>query len=210
MPKKSFIAEYEQKIKEIESFLGMVKRESCTIIITHLEIYGRMTHHDLLKRTNLSRGTIFRSLTLLQEAGIVAKGEDPEIEDKRMNTYYYLKKATMEYPQFEQEFLDYLAETKRSTLYEDGLLSWSIYPSAMLKETARIRTKKILEKHDKGKPPSEGFCVSFQIASIADSTTIFEKILACIEEVNKHCSIGDRKTPLEHPKVFSLVYVPLD
>ncbi|MFX0117107.1 MAG: hypothetical protein ACFFB3_21345, partial [Candidatus Hodarchaeota archaeon] len=114
MQKKSFIAEYEQKIKEINSFLEIAKRESCTIIMTNLEIYGRMTHRDLLKRTNLGRGTIFRSLNLLKEAGIVAKGEDPEIEDKRMNTYYYMKKDTFEYPKFEQEFLGYLDETNRS------------------------------------------------------------------------------------------------
>lgn len=211
MQKKSVNAEYEQKIKEIESFLEIVKRDSCTIIMTHLEIHGRMTHHELLKKTNLGRGTIFRSLALLQEAGIVAKGEDPEIEDKRKKFYYYMKKLTFEYPKFDPELLAYLTETNRAKLYEDWLFSWSIQPTAMLKETARIRTKKILENRDRGEALSDdGFCVVFQISSIADSATIFEKIQECIAEVNKQSSEVSSEKPLENPKVFSLFYFPLD
>lgn len=66
-------SDLEKQISRIPLVTKIINTESCLLIYSYLTLYGKTTPVELRQRINLSKATVFRSLALLTEAGIVSK-----------------------------------------------------------------------------------------------------------------------------------------
>ncbi|MHA2364043.1 MAG: hypothetical protein ACXAC7_08785 [Candidatus Hodarchaeales archaeon] len=217
MVKVEKIDYYEKIIQGIERQLKVFVHESCSIIYTYLNIFGRMTYKDLLDKTELGRGTIFRSLSLLQEANLVAKGTDPDIKDKRKKSYYYAKENDL-LVNMTKEFCEYLDQTNREEIFKIWQNHELTIPNLTMKTVTRIRRQKQFESITKGLASSEEddslkLMLSYsEIASIADRNKLLEKIMTCVNEFETQMQQETRnyKEPMVKPTALQIVFVPID
>lgn len=209
---------YEETIRMMEKQLQVFVHESCQVIHTYLTIFGKMTHNDLIDRLEFSRGTIFQSLLLLQEAGLVEKGIDPSIEDKRKNVFYYSTGADIEVL-MNNSFLKYIMKAGKLDVYKNWVKNSLIISTSMLKTAYRISIQPLLEKIEKksrsqvrSKEREGKYIIKYtEIDSIASQDKLIKKIESCIKEFEEQIKGKERdyKEPLEDPVAFSIFFVPL-
>ena len=209
---------YEETIRMMEKQLKVFVHESCQVIHTYLTIFGKMTHNDLMDRLEFSRGTIFQSLLLLQEAGLVEKGIDPSIEDKRKNVFYYSTGADIEVL-MERGFLNYIIKAGKLDVYKNWVKNSLIISTSMLRTAYRISIQPLLEKIEKksksqlkSKEREGEYIIKYtEIDSIANREGLIKKIESCIEEFERQIKGTERdyKEPLENPVAFSIFFAPL-
>lgn len=80
----------DAQLERIALLTRIATLDSCLQIYSFLILFGRTTAAQLRQKTGLSNATVFRSLALLSEAGIVDKEEDPDVPDRRYNLYYFV------------------------------------------------------------------------------------------------------------------------
>jgi predicted transcriptional regulator len=209
---------YEETIKMMEKQLQVFVHESCQVIHTYLTIFGKMTHKDLIDRLEFSRGTIFQSLLLLQEAGFVEKGIDSSIKDKRKNAFYYSTGDDIEVL-MEKEFLEYIIKAGKLDVYKNWVKNSLIISTSMLRTAYRISIQPLLEKIEKksksqvkSKEREAEYIIKYmEIDSIANRDELIKKIESCIEEFERQIKGRERdyKEPLENPVAFSIFFAPL-
>ncbi|MFX0075053.1 MAG: hypothetical protein ACFE96_06390 [Candidatus Hermodarchaeota archaeon] len=202
---------YDKLIKHIETHLKVFTHESCIIIYTHLMIFGRMRYDDLLEKTRLGRATIFRSLKILQDAGLVKKGIDPDIEDKRKNTFYYAQEENIDLGRPDKEFMAYLKKVGKFDLCEKWLKNSISIPMGMIKSASNIIIRQDMQKSIDKTPTGRKRVILYGIDSYEDSSEILAKIAELIEELKRQRhERPDYKQPLEKPAIFSLIFFQLN
>ena len=209
---------YEETIRMMEKQLQVFVHESCQVIHTYLTIFGKMTHNDLIERLEFSRGTIFQSLLLLQEAGFVEKGIDPSIKDKRKNAFYYSTGDDIEVL-MEKEFLEYIIKAGKIDVYKNWVKNSLTISTSMLRTAYRISIQPLLEKIEKkslsqvrSREREGEYIIKYtEINSIANRKELIKKIESCIKEFEEQIKGKERdyKEPLEDPVAFSIYFVPL-
>ncbi|MFW9993293.1 MAG: hypothetical protein ACFFD4_14715 [Candidatus Odinarchaeota archaeon] len=207
---------YEETFQKMEKRLKIFSYLSCQEIYTYLLIFGKMTAKNLLEKLDFSRGTIFKALSILYEAKLVEKGEDPEILDKRQNTYYYAKKFDIEIlggP----DFLDYAIKTGKLDIYKEYVRNALTISTAMIKIAERIPLERSLKKMESGELSSEcsgkGQTIHYiEVNSIPDQKRLIEKIRECVSEFESQIKEQERdfKEPLKNPVAFMLYFSSLD
>ncbi|MHA2365502.1 MAG: hypothetical protein ACXAC7_16215 [Candidatus Hodarchaeales archaeon] len=207
---------YSELVIKMEKQLKIFSHESCQAIYTQLLIFGKMTHTQILEKLNFSRGTIFNALLLLQEADFVGKGVDTAIKDKRKNSYYYAKDDDIEFD-VGKEFLDYLITHNKVEIYKKYLRNSYSLNSGLIKYAISIQNEKTIKnfenrdiKHLKKGKKSPNIHY-YDVGSLKNHDKLIESIKKCIQEFEDELDKRiDPTKPLEHPVVFSLLFVPLD
>ncbi|MHA2295062.1 MAG: MarR family transcriptional regulator [Candidatus Hodarchaeales archaeon] len=208
---------YNEIIDKMEKRIQIFVHESCQVIYTYLNIYGKMTSKDLLEKLEFSRGTIFSSLKLLQDAGFVEKGINPKIKDERQNKFYYAKIFDIEI-HMDHDFLNYIMKSDRLDVYKEYLKHATTITTGMIKTAEMIPVKRTLEKIESGKLPKKRtedklpIIHYIEINTMTDRKKLVEKINECIKESEEQIKKEERdfKEPLENPVAFSIFFIPLD
>ncbi|MFW9928607.1 MAG: hypothetical protein ACFFD1_04375 [Candidatus Thorarchaeota archaeon] len=220
MEKKSNIEQYDEWVSYIKKHLEIFAHESCAIIYTNLLIYGKLSYNELMNKTDLGRGTIFRALTLLSEANLIEKGIDPKIKDKRMNSYYFAKPFEALFD-MDKLFFDYLKEKNLLKLYFTFLRNERDLTNNIVKAVMRIQTDKTIQKIQKkikniekqSKEHKNRFTFTYnEIGSISDPVLFFKEFqnLCMRFEDEIHRKKRDFKEPLSNPVLLSVVFSTLN
>lgn len=218
------IIEYKDRVDKMQSYLKIAVVPSSHSIYIYLYIYGKLTYIDLMAKLNYSRGTIFTSLKVLQEADLISKHEDPSINDKRKNVFYSANKVSIDID-IDQPFLNYLIQfdyietyieyVKLSQTFSLSMMSVAVEifqnkGTAYLKEALANKTSEQIEEthnRDVGQPN----LFYYEIKSLKDRKKITKMLHECIEkfEQETHKTVKEGDKPIQDPVILSVVFAGL-
>jgi len=215
MVDNSLSLNFEKTVAKMEMQLQVFAQESCQVIHTYLTIFGKMTPNALMEKLDYSRGTIFKSLLHLQEAGYAKKEVDEKIADKRKNIYYVAMKESIDL-KGSADFIEYLIAQDKLDVFTEWLKRSQTLVATMIKTVHQISIKEMidkLEKRDTNFKESEvkKFSIQFaEVTSIKDQEKLVKMMNECITEFeNQMVKREDYEKPLSNPVAFSLFFTHL-
>ncbi|MFX1252878.1 MAG: hypothetical protein ACFFCZ_14825 [Promethearchaeota archaeon] len=169
-----------------------------------------------MDKLDFSRGTIFKSLLMLQEAGFVEKGVNPTIKDKRKNAFYFAQSEDVEL-MMNHEFREYIHKAGKSDIYKEWLKNSLTISTTMIKTAYQVSIEPLLKKiqtetlNEEETKEKEYIITYNDLNSISDRNKLIEKIKECIKEFEEQIKEEKRdyKKPLNKPVAFAIYYIPL-
>ncbi|MFX0123500.1 MAG: hypothetical protein ACFFAE_07645 [Candidatus Hodarchaeota archaeon] len=212
--------DYEKWLNIIESQLKVFNYVSCQKIFIYLRIYGKKTAADLMDALNYSRGAIYTALNLLQEAQYIKKEEDPDIEDKRKNVFFYAidkdflivdDKKFLDYVIAHDKVDSYLKWLKNSVKMSTSMIDVT-YQFAITSKIEKIKQLKLSDQDDSLLEPvtNQSIITFSELGSITNQKEIVARILNFVKKLEKDFKISkSSKNPINNPTLISLFYIPL-
>lgn len=190
----------------------ILNKETCMMLYNILIISGRLTPVELRKKTGLGKGSLFRSLKELLEAGIVEKEEDPDITDKRRSTFYYASDNIA--VKIEEDLLKHAMKNGKIEKLNTIMTAFQNFPVAMSKFVASaIQSNQVNSRENNGKEAYGGNLVQYiKIANISNVNPLLEIIQGLVTELDKlHVKTPvDSKMPMRNPVVLTLSLTSLE
>ena len=190
----------------------IVNTESCLLIYSYLTLYGKTTPVELRQRINLSKATVFRSLALLTEAGIVSKEINNQVADKRYSVEYYITETLEEFSKVtvSEEVRERAKSQEKLSILEDWLSQLEFLPLVLNQLTSQL----MISVCDDFSPP-EGDkkqiikTLVFRLKEEENYTEFQKKLKNFMREIDAKHSNKKRnlKEPMKNPVAFSISVV---
>ncbi|WP_455142869.1 hypothetical protein [Candidatus Hodarchaeum mangrovi] len=211
--------EYEKWIDIIDNQLKVFNHVSCQRIFIYLRISGKKTATDLMSYLKYSRGAIYTALNYLLEAQYIKKEEDPNIQDKRKNVFYYAIDKDFKIIG-DTNFVNYVIKRDKLNLYLKWLKKSVIMSTSMIDEIydmvidSKISKIKEAENLESTRLPLDSdikkSIVTYSVlGSVNNHKETIEKILTFLTKLEHDFVISESsKKPISNPTLFSLYYIP--
>ena len=205
----------ENQLLRIPFLTKIIKTESCLLIYSYLALFGKTTPAELRKRTNLSKATIFRNLSLLTEAGILTKEINDQIIDRRYNLEYYISETLADISKifFSKRLLKYVESQKKLDTLDNLLSQLEFLPLILNRLTSQlmISTCKYPSFRD-GKQNRVVKTLIFRLKEEENYENFHKKLMDLIEYVDtkKIEKKRNMKEPMKNPVAFSVSIVAYD
>ena len=202
----------EKQVSRIPLLTKIVNTESCLLIYSYLALYGKTTPSELRHRTNLSKATIFRSLAILTEAGLVSKEINDHIEDKRYNIEYHITETLEEFSKvtISKEIKRYVKTHGKLSILEEWLSQLEFLPLVLNRLTSQLM---ISVFDDPSNPEREKKQIIkklvFRLREEENYAEFQKKLTNFMKEIDaKHTKKKrDMKQPMKNPVAFSISVV---
>jgi predicted transcriptional regulator len=202
----------EKRISRIPLVTKIINTESCLLIYSYLTLYGKTTPVELRQRINLSKATVFRSLTLLTEAGIVSREINNQVADKRHSVEYYITETLEEFSKatISEEVKKRAESQEKLSILEDWLSQLEFLPLVLNQLTSRLM---ISVCDDSSSPEGEKKQIIktlvFRLKEEENYTEFQKKLMDFMREIDAKHSNKKRnlKEPMKNPVAFSISVV---
>lgn len=205
----------EKQLLRIPFLTKIIKTESCLLIYSYLALFGKTTPAELRKRTNLSKATIFRNLSLLTEAGILTKEINDQIIDRRYNLEYYISETLADISKifFSKRLLKYVESQKKLDTLDNLLSQLEFLPLILNRLTSQLMISTC--KYPSFRDVKQNRVVKtliFRLKEEENYENFHKKLMDLIEYVDtkKIEKKRNMKEPMKNPVAFSVSIVAYD
>lgn len=190
----------------------IINTESCLLIYSYLTLYGKTTPVELRQRINLSKATVFRSLALLTEAGIVSKEINNQVADKRYSVEYYITETLEEFSKatISEEIKKRAKSQEKLSILEDWLSQLEFLPLVLNQLTSQLMIS-VCDgfSSPEGKRKQIVKVLVFRLKEEENYTEFRKKLMDFMREIDAKHSKRKRnmKEPMKNPVAFSISVV---
>lgn len=190
----------------------IINTESCLLIYSYLTLYGKTTPVELRQRINLSKATVFRSLALLTEAGIVSKEINNQVADKRYSFEYYITETLEEFSKatVSEEIKKHAKSQKKLSILEAWLSQLEFLPLVLNQLTSQLMISVCDDSsRPEGKKKKIIKTLVFRLKEEENYTEFQKKLMDFMREIDAEHSNKKRnlKEPMKNPVAFSISVV---
>jgi predicted transcriptional regulator len=177
-----------------------------------LTLYGKTTPVELRQRINLSKATVFRSLALLTEAGIVSREINNQVADKRHSVEYYITETLEEFSKVTvSEEIRKCAESKEKLgMLEDWLSQLEFLPLVLNRLTSQLMIS-VCDGSSRPEGDKKQIIKTlvFRLKEEENYTEFQKKLMDFMREIDAKHSNKKRnfKEPMKNPVAFSISVV---
>jgi predicted transcriptional regulator len=177
-----------------------------------LTLYGKTTPVELRQRINLSKATVFRSLALLTEAGIVSREINNQVADKRHSVEYYVSETLEEFSKVTvSEEIRKCAESKEKLgMLEDWLSQLEFLPLVLNRLTSQLMIS-VCDGSSRPEGDKKQIIKTlvFRLKEEENYTEFQKKLMDFMREIDAKHSNKKRnfKEPMKNPVAFSISVV---
>ncbi|MCW3997924.1 MAG: MarR family transcriptional regulator [Candidatus Bathyarchaeota archaeon] len=205
-------SDLEKQISRIPLVTKIINTESCLLIYSYFTLYGKTTPVELRQRINLSKATVFRSLALLTEAGIVTKEINDQIADKRFSIEYYISETLEEFSKVtvSKEIKKYAKTQGKLRILEDWLSQLEFLPLVLNRLTSQLMISVCDDPSSQKREKKQIIkTLVFRLKEEENYAEFQEKLKNFMREIDAKHSKRKRnmKQPMKNPVAFSISVV---
>ena len=199
----------------MELMSRIIKIDSCLSIYSYLMLFGKTTPAELRNATGLSKATMFRSLALMSEAGVLAHEEDSEVADKRYSQHYYISQNIIEMSkELSSPGLASYAESQgRAGLVAEWIRNLEFLPATLNQHTTQLLISMSCQEEVKESSPNVVTkLMVFRVDEGENPGEVLKSLQDFVEWFDgKHkTKRRDWRKPIRNPVVLSMSLVSLD